>query len=71
MQIVADLPGVDDSDLTVQFTENHRFLEITTGEEEIERIPLPWSAEIETTQFNNGVLDVRLTEIRATEGGNE
>lgn len=71
MQIVADLPGVDDSDLTVQFTEDHRFLEITTGEEEIERIPLPWSAEIETTRFNNGVLDVRLTEIRATEGGNE
>ncbi|WP_336346035.1 alpha-crystallin domain-containing protein [Halalkalicoccus ordinarius] len=69
MQVVADLPSADDSELTAQLTEGHRFLEITTGEEMIERIPLPWSAEIETTRFNNGVLDVRL--IRIDRGSNE
>ena len=71
MQVAADLPGTDDSDLTVRSTKDHRFLEIVTGEERIGRIPLPGSAAIETTRFNNGVLDIRLTEIRATEGGNE
>lgn len=69
IQVVADLPGVDDSEPTAQLTESHRFLEITTGEEMIERISLPWSAEIETTRFNNGVLDVRL--IRIDGGSNE
>ena len=69
LQVVADLPGVDDSELTAQLTESHRFLEITTSEEMVERIPLPWSAEIETTRFNNGVLDVRL--IRIDGGSNE
>lgn len=69
MRVVADLPGVNDSELTVQSTEGYRFLEITTGEEMIERIPLPWAAEMETTRFNNGVLDVRL--IRIDKGGNE
>lgn len=69
MRVVADLPGVKDSEMTVQSTEDYRFLEITTGEEMIERIPLPWAAEIETTRFNNGVLDIRL--VRIDEGGNE
>ena len=69
MQVVADLPGVDDRELTAQFTGGHRFLEITTGEEMIARIPVPWSAEIETTRFNNGVLDVGL--VRIDGGSNE
>lgn len=69
MRVVADLPGVDDGELTAQLIEGHRFLGITTAKGVIERIPLPWLAEIEATRFNNGVLDVRL--VRIDEDGNE
>jgi HSP20 family molecular chaperone IbpA len=60
MGVVADLPDVDRDDVTVRIDEEHRFLEIGTDDGVIERVPLPWPAEVRTTRLNNGVLDVVL-----------
>lgn len=63
VRIVADLPGVDSDALVVRLSGDHRLLDVARDEEVIERIPLPWPAEIETKRFNNGVLDVKLVRI--------
>lgn len=60
MNVVADLPGVDGTDVTVRADEAHRALEIGTDEGVLERISLPWPATVRTVRFNNGVLDVDL-----------
>lgn len=63
VRVVADLPDVDGDALAVRLTEDHRLLDIEIDEEVIERISLPWPADIEMKRLNNGVLDVGLVRI--------
>ena len=64
MSVVADLPDVDGDDVELWLDESDRLLEIRGADGVIERVSLPWPAEIRTTRLNNGVLDVRLGRLR-------
>lgn len=60
--VIADLPGIDDDDLTVGFEDDDRTLAVAVDGEVVERVSLPWPAEPERSTFRNGVLEIYLRE---------
>lgn len=60
--VTADLPGVDDDDLTVGFEDDDETLVVAVDGEVVERVSLPWPAEPEKSTFRNGVLEIHLRE---------
>lgn len=58
--VVADLPGVEADDITVGINEERTELVVGVGTEQLDRIPLPSSVDVES-KFQHGVLELRLT----------
>lgn len=57
--VVAELPGVDEEDLSVGIDVNANDLVISVEDRTIDRIPLPWSSSVAAkVWFNNSVLEV-------------
>ncbi|WP_458189351.1 Hsp20/alpha crystallin family protein [Haladaptatus sp. NG-WS-4] len=59
--IVADLPGVEADELSVELAEDSNAFVIAVDGTVVRRVSLPWNhAEVSTAQFNNSILEVRL-----------
>jgi HSP20 family molecular chaperone IbpA len=61
LTVVADLPGVDQADVTTGIDPSRSELVVATGGRAVGRVSLPWDpVEVVETSFNNGILQVRL-----------
>lgn len=60
--IVADLPDFEVDDVTAGFDEERNELVIGVENEPVERVALPWPAVDVESQFQHGVLELRLTQ---------
>lgn len=59
LTVVADLPGVDEEDLSVGLTDGEDILVIAVDGTPVDRVTLPWDpVAITKVWFNNGVLEV-------------
>lgn len=59
--VTADLPGVSKDDLSVGFDLRRSALVIAVEGTVVERVSLPWPARADRVQFNNGVLEIRVS----------
>jgi HSP20 family molecular chaperone IbpA len=61
LAVLADLPGVDDDEVTAGIDEDGEEFVLAVGGAVVERVPLPWDrTEVAHTGFNNDVLEIRL-----------
>ena len=61
--VTADLPGVDEENLSVGFDGGATELVLGVDGSSVGRVPVPWDAvEVADATFNNGVLVVRVRE---------
>lgn len=67
--VTAELPGVDEDDLSVGIDVESNDLVISVDGRTIDRIALPWSSTDATrVWFNNGILEVRLHPAEGDDG---
>lgn len=67
--VTAELPGVDEDDLSVGIDVESNDLVLSADGRTIERISLPWSStDAAKVWFNNGILEVRLHPAEGDDG---
>lgn len=59
--VVADLPDIEAADITAGLEENRNELVLFLAGEEVERVRLPWTVADVESQFQHGILELRVT----------